>query len=116
MMDDRFSKDRNRDRAWTSLNPPGTRYGAGGAAMQTSGVGRLRDDLPGFLTLYSTSMVEEDKAEVFAHTLGSWSFVQARVAADPVIAAKVARMQEMVRQFDPQMDAAWWQRHAGDRH
>lgn len=97
-----------RDRAWAGLNAPGFHYGIGGWWMQTKGVGDLRTDLPGFLTAYSTSAVEEDKAEVFSHLLCDPAFVAARATADPVVMSKVARLKALVAAFEPAMDTAWW--------
>ncbi len=108
MIDERDDPDGRIDPAWASLNPPGTRYGSGGWWMQTKGVGTLREDLPGFLTAYSTSAVEEDKAEVYSHLLLDPAFVEKRAAADPAIAAKVARIKVLLATFEPAMDAKWW--------
>ena len=108
MIDERDSPDGRRDRAWAALNPPGVRYGIGGWWMQTGNASALRRDLPGFLTAYATSAVEEDKAETFCHMIVSPGFVAERVAADPVVAAKVARMRTIVAAFEPAMGESWW--------
>lgn len=102
------SPDRRRDPNWETLNPPGTHYGTGGWNMQKGNPGALRSDLPGFLCAYATSAVEEDKAEVFSHLLTSTPFVMDRVAHDPVIARKVARIRALVVAFEPTMDDAWF--------
>lgn len=114
MIDDRDSPDGRRDKVWEELNPPTVKYGKGGWFMQKGNVGALREDLPGFLTEYATSAVEEDKAEIYGHLLGSPTFVRKRVAADPVISAKVARIKELVKTFEPTMDEAWWAKNTAE--
>ncbi len=97
-----------RDPAWAALNAKGIRYGIGGWWMQKANVGALRKDLPGFLTAYSTSAVEEDKAEIFSHLLCDPAFVAERVAADPVLKAKVDRLKASLLGFDSEIDERWW--------
>lgn len=112
MIDERDSPDGRRDAAWEALNPDTVKYGKGGWFMQKGNVGALRDDLPGFLTEYATSAVEEDKAEVYGHLLGSPAFVRRRASADPVLANKVLRIKELVKAFEPAMDDAWWAKNS----
>lgn len=114
MIDERDTPDGRRDAAWELLNPPEVKYGKGGWFMQKGNVGALREDLPGFLTEYATSAVEEDKAEVYGHLLGSPAFVRRRAAADPVLAAKIARVKELVKAFEPAMDDAWWAKNTSE--
>ena len=97
-----------RDPAWAALNAKDFRYGIGGWWMQRANVGALRRDLPGFLTAYSTSATEEDKAEVFSHLVCDPAFVAERAAADPVLRTKVERLKASLAAFDPEIDAAWW--------
>lgn len=108
MIDEFDSSDGRGDKVWEGLNLPNVKYGKGGWFMQKGNVGALRSDLPGFLTEYSTSAVEEDKAEVFSHLITSTAFVLERVKVDPVIAAKVARIKALVVAFEPAMDEKWW--------
>jgi len=98
-----------RDDAWALLNPPGFRYGSGGrTAQDLAATSVLTTRYPGFLNHYSTTGVEEDKAEVFANLLVEPEVVRRRIAADPVLAAKVARMKELVAAFCPAVDEAFW--------
>lgn len=110
LIDEHDSPDGRRDVAWAALNPPGTKYGTGGWNMQTRNVGMLRDDLPGFLTQYATSAVEEDKAEIFGHLLVNPAFVARRTLDDAVLAAKVRALKDRLRGFEPALDEAWWTR------
>lgn len=110
MIDEHDSPDGRRDVEWEKLNPPTVKYGKGGWFMQSGNVGALREDLPGFLTEYATSAVEEDKAEVFGHLMTSPAFVRRLCDRDPVLAAKVGRLKELLAKFVPDMDEAWWRR------
>jgi len=108
MIDEYDSPDGRTDRAWEKLNLPNVKYGNGGWFMQKGNPGVLRTDLPGFLDEYSTSAVEEDKAEIYSHLITSRDFVLDRAKLDPVIAAKVERIKALVVTFESQMDAKWW--------
>ena len=50
----------------SALNDEGFSYGQGGAAMRDSGAGWYNHLQKGFISRYSTSGLEEDKASVFA--------------------------------------------------
>jgi hypothetical protein len=98
-----------RDDAWAALNPRSFRYGSGGKnAQQRSDTSLLTDRLPGFLTHYSTTGVEEDKAELFAHLLASGPHVRERCERDAVLQAKVERMKKLLADFCPEMDEEFW--------
>ena len=103
------------DPQWDRLNPPDFEYGHGGRDMRQPGVSALSDDLPGFLTRYATSALEEDKAEVFAFLMARPGEVERRAARDTVLAGKVARVRAIVLGLDPAMDATFWARVAESR-
>ena len=99
------------DAAWAALNPAGFVYGSGGASAQdmaTTSV--LTDKFPGFLNHYSTTGVEEDKAEVFANLIVDGAYVAERIKTDAVLKAKVARMKALLTRFSPDMNDAFWAR------
>jgi hypothetical protein len=101
------------DPEWAKLNPTGFHYGSGGAQMRTSGVGRLTDKIPGFLTLYGTSAIEEDKAELFAHMVVDGAYVKDRAGKDPVLAQKIALLRSRLSNFDPAMGDEFWKKIPG---
>ena len=70
----------------------------------------LTDKFPGFLNHYSTTAMAEDKAEGFANLMGDRAKVDARSQRDPVIHAKVHRMQELLADFCRQADDDFWNR------
>lgn len=97
------------DPEWAALNPKGFKYGNGGENMRTSGVGNLSDKLPGLLTPYSGSAIEEDKAELYAHLLVDRDFVLQRMNSDSVIAAKVDLLRRRMKKWDSDLGDAFWE-------
>ena len=99
------------DDAWAALNPPEFTYGSGGVNHRDmEDAWTLRSDLPGFVTRYATTGVEEDKAEVFAHLITNYDALMAICESDPVIAAKVQQLKTQLEAFAPEIDDRFWQR------
>lgn len=98
MVDQRMKLLR-RDPEWTALNSPDFKYGSGGDKLRTLGAGELTDKIPGFLTPYGASAVEEDKAELFAHLLVNRSYVLKRAETDPILARKIELLQNRISKF-----------------
>jgi hypothetical protein len=97
-----------RDAEWSKLNPVRFKYGSGGALMQTSGVGELTDKIPGFLTPYGTSAIEEDKAELFAHLIVDGTFVRKVALKDAILKRKIALLKQRLERFDSGMGESFW--------
>lgn len=98
------------DERWTGLNPPGFKYGPGGAKLQHDPtVTTTGNDAPGFFNRYAAAGVEEDKAEVFAHLMVEPRKVVERTRTDKYMRAKVERMNELLAEFSPFMNASFWQ-------
>ncbi|RYE82694.1 MAG: hypothetical protein EOO75_20310 [Myxococcales bacterium] len=77
------------DEPWNSLNPPSFRYGDGGRAMREPGAADPLDPpVPGFVSMYGTSGIEEDKAELFSFLMTDPDLVDRLARADVVLAAK----------------------------
>ncbi len=98
-----------KDERWEALNPAKFKYGSGGRTaqnlLQTS---VLTDKFPGFLNHYSTTAVEEDKAEVFANLIVDSKYVEDRAKNDRVLNAKVERMKELLVTFCPEVNDKFW--------
>jgi hypothetical protein len=97
------------DSEWAALNGVGFKYGAGGRSAQgipTTSV--LTDEYSGFLNHYSTTGVEEDKAEMFANLLVDYAYVEQRAGRDGVLRAKVERMDLLLAQFCPELNGEFW--------
>lgn len=97
------------DVRWVKLNPPDFKYGPGGAKLQDDPtVTAICNDLPGFFNRYAASGVEEDKAEVFAHLIVEPKWMADRAKKDKYMRAKVERMKELLADFAPKVDDAFW--------
>ena len=97
------------DEAWRALNGATYAYGDGGRNAQTIPTSSvLTEDYPGFLNYYSTTAVEEDKAEVFANLLVDPAYVEARTKKDKVLRSKVTRMRQLLTAFCPELDREFW--------
>jgi hypothetical protein len=68
----------------------------------------LTDQYPGFLNHYSTTGVEEDKAEIFANLIVRTSHLERVILTDPVLDAKVKRMKKMLQDFSSDVDDSFW--------
>ncbi len=99
------------DDEWKKLNPPEFKYGKGGSTVQSdASQGLITNQYRGFLSLYSQSGVEEDKAEVFRCLMVNLRETEARAEDDPVLARKIELMKALLFRFCPEMDEAYWQR------
>lgn len=97
------------DNAWAALNPSTFKYGAGGRSAQSdASTSILTDRFPGFLNHYSTTGVEEDKAEIFANMIVDPKHVESRAKADPVIKSKVLAMKALLEKFCPEVNEEFW--------
>lgn len=91
------------DPTWSALNPMGFRYGNGGVNAQTTrNTGALTDSIPGFLTHYATTGVEEDKAELFAFSITHKDYIATRVHTDITLAAKHLHLQAILKTLCPE--------------
>jgi hypothetical protein len=88
---------------WTSDNGRAFWYGEGGRSMRSPRASELTDEMPGFLTRYAMSAVEEDKAEVFSLLMTRPADVRARAANDDVLRAKVRRLAAKLARVAPEL-------------
>jgi hypothetical protein len=100
-----------KDARWASLNASSFKYGSGGINAQGLGYSSVfTDKFPGFLNYYSTTGVEEDKAEVFANLIVEPVYVENKIKNDAVLRAKVKLMQKLLRSFCPDVNPAFWKK------
>jgi len=100
-----------KDPNWALLNPPDFKYGTGGDDAYGRGdVWSFVHPKPGFINLYATYGLEEDKAEVWAvmFVQENWKIVAPMLADDPVLRAKVSYMREFARSKSPSMNDEFW--------
>ncbi len=96
------------DEDWKKLNPESFEYGDGGIKMRDPDASLLTTSIPGFLTAFSTSGVEEDKAEIFANMMVDLAVVEKRANADAVIRSKMLFMRKLIRSFSADCDDDFW--------
>lgn len=99
------------DDKWSALNPDTFSYGTGGRNAQSNrDTSKLTDQYPGFLNHYSTTGVEEDKAEIFANLIVRTSHVERVILTDPVLDTKVKRMKKLLHDFSSDVDESFWKK------
>ena len=99
------------DSAWNGLNPATFQYGTGGRnAQDDAATSVLTDRFPGFLNHYSTTGVEEDKAEMFANMMVVPQYVELRAADDPIIKSKAQAMKSLIQKFCPEIEEGFWKK------
>jgi hypothetical protein len=100
-----------KDPEWEALNPPSFEYGVysrGGVHETRAGAGSLSTEYPGFLNLYSTGNLPDDKAEVYAYLMVIHSWVEERSRQDQYLHRKVAVIKARLAALDPQFDDHFW--------
>lgn len=94
------------DPAWEKLNPADFRYEGGGRTIRDPEASAPTGP-DGFVTRYATASLEEDKAEIFSWLMNDHALLAARSRGDTVLAAKVARIDAIVRAFFPTSPAPY---------
>lgn len=102
------NNDVKHDPAWAKLNDHWFTYGNGGRYMRDPASARLTDKLPGFVTRYATSALEEDKAETFAFMMVAPHKVTAMAAHDPILKKKIAAIKRQLERLSPSINARFW--------
>ena len=92
-----------KDPEWAKLNPKNFKYGKGGKEQRGNDNFALVHPQSGFINRYSTSALEEDKAEIYATLFISAERkkITAMAASDTHLAAKIKMMLTILRQIDP---------------
>lgn len=92
------------DAEWLATNAAEFRYAGSGftAAGENQDI-TWTSSVPGFVSTYSRSAMEEDKAEIFAWLMTDPNRMRLRAASDPIVASKVkliqARIAELGKEF-----------------
>ncbi len=98
--DDQLSSDP----AWLALNDRYFVYGDGGRFRREPGAGRFSAEIPGFVSRYATSALEEDKAETFAMRMAAPAQFAALLAKDEILSAKSRAVEAQLRKLSPALD------------
>lgn len=88
------------DPSWEALDPDGFLYGSGGRTLRGAWAARPTTEIPGVLSAYATSGVEEDKAETFSFAVTAPAFLDGRAAVDPAVKAKRAELVRRISAVD----------------
>ena len=97
------------DARWACLNDASFRYRSGGVNAQGDpDTSVLSSKRIGFLNDYSTTGVEEDKAEVFATMIVENEIIEQRANTDSVLREKMALIKRLLVRFCPQADVEFW--------
>jgi hypothetical protein len=97
------------DPLWKALNATDFAYGDGGRNAQSlRHTAVLTDRYPGFLNHYSTTGIEEDKAELFAQLLVRPAHVESRAKSDLVLGTKVELLKRQLALFCPAVNHGFW--------
>ncbi|MEK7485078.1 MAG: tetratricopeptide repeat protein [Planctomycetota bacterium] len=99
-----------QDNTWSALNRPEFRYGLGGRYMRDSEAAIIRYDIEGCLNRYSTSGVEEDKAEIFTYLITAPQKLEEFAWSDPIVRRKIRLLQRQIREFSPELDSSFWEK------
>jgi hypothetical protein len=97
-----------RDPSWEKLNDRYFVYGSGGRFLREPGASRFRRDLPGFVSKYATSALEEDKAETFAYMMTAPAELERAALRDSVLGAKVKAVRAELLRLSPGLDESFW--------
>ncbi len=107
-----------QDPGWLRLNGPafkGYQVGDGWnwMAKQNGQPKPVADK--GFVTPYSMSSVQEDKAEVYALLMEDPAALAKLAQSDPIIRAKADRIKQLVHQASPKMDRKFFEKLAAEK-
>jgi hypothetical protein len=92
------------DPRWSNLNSKDFKYGKSGLAAAADMLSvTMSDQWPGFVTPYSRSAVEEDKAETYACMMNAPAAIAERIKSDPIVAAKVKLIRERCAELCPEL-------------
>jgi len=97
-----------RDPDWERLNDHWFSYGSGGRFLREPGSARFEPDMHGFVSKYSRSALEEDKAEIFAFLMTKPQAMAELSARDSIVAAKAAFVKHEVERLVPALDERFW--------
>lgn len=98
----------SHDPAWLSLNDRYFVYGSGGRFAREPGAGRFSAEIPGFVSRYATSALEEDKAETFAMRMSAPRQFAELTATDPILRAKSSALEVQLRKLSARMDTRFF--------
>lgn len=99
-----------KDPVWASFNDPKFEYGSGGAKAYEDNSDLSADPPKGFISIYSTYGLEEDKAEIFANLMVPELAEKLYLSAtnDEILAKKVNYMKDFLSKHSENMNEDFW--------
>lgn len=100
-----------QDPVWASFNDPNFKYGSGGTSAYDDSGYENKVLEAGFISVYSTYALEEDKAEIFANLMMPKlaEEMYSKTTNDPILAKKVDYMKDFLSKYSEHMDEDFWQ-------
>ena len=108
-----FSTYNRSDPEWTSCHEPNFKYKGGGElAYDDPLYVEKAHPQPGFVSVYATYAIEEDKAELFSYLMDDELYPQLLEWAeqDSCLAEKVARYKDFIDDYSPEMTGTYFER------
>jgi hypothetical protein len=101
----------NYDAVWMSYNVTGFVYGVEQPAGKNV-LNPMAPAIPGFISVYAMTSIEEDKAEIFAGLMmeSQHRLMQRWSQKDEYLRKKMEYMKSFVQTYCPAMDAGYWQK------
>lgn len=107
-----FNSYHHSDPAWLSYNPPGFNYGNGGASCYQPNNSCLSGEhpIPGFVTGYGASAIEEDKAEIYAYLMEGtyYHHLKKWLSGDSSLKNKVNSYKKFLSSLSPEMSGSYY--------
>lgn len=99
-----------KDPIWASFNDPNFKYGSGGVLAYDDPEYANAVPEDGFISVYSTYGLEEDKAEVFANLMVPElaKEMYSKAANDPALDKKVKYMKDFISEHSEYMNEDFW--------
>jgi hypothetical protein len=88
------------DPSWSSLNSNNFRYGSGGRTLRGAWASKPSHEIPGFVSAYATSGVEEDKAETFALVMTQREKIEEWRKTDEALDRKLIELRRRIAKVD----------------
>ncbi|MDP2673127.1 MAG: putative zinc-binding metallopeptidase [Nanoarchaeota archaeon] len=101
-----------KDPVWASFNDPDFEYGSGGALAYDDPEYANKVPESGFISVYSTYGLEEDKAEIFAYLFVPElaEEMYSKAINDPILDKKVKYMKDFISKHSEHMGEDFWQK------
>ena len=100
-----------QDPVWASFNDPNFKYGSGGTSAYDDSGYENKVLEAGFISVYSTYALEEDKAEIFANLMVPElaKEMHSKANNDTILDKKIDYMKNFISKYSEHMNEDFWQ-------